>query len=235
MNGEKNASNPNLVEEFINVLIEFWTNGGALIFLADGDPLNFQVNLFLEKIDFSKNEKPNFRIHGDYTGNKYLIQDKEGKMDRIGIFNKSNHKINFRGKKIKRQSLSHNLGQIYEGYTISYAVDKQNNKITYKEPNKIFPFKIFGINSEGGISILIYEADSKGRGDILIDCGFTKCFLNMYRTGTFKFIQNIAGWTARPEVKFIAENINPWEWRPKGINYNVNYNAIYNGFLELKN
>ena len=235
INGEKNKSNPNLVEEFINILIEFWSNGGALVFMADGDPLNFQVNLFLEKVYYSKNQKAKFRIHGDYIGNNYLIQDKEGKMDRASIFNKSNHKINFKGKEIQRQSLSHNLGQIYEGYTISYAVDENNKKISFNESNKIFPFKMFGINSDGGISTLIYEADSFGRGDILIDCGYTKCFLNMYRTGTYRFIQNIAGWTARPEIKFLGENIKPWEWRPKGINYKVNYNVKYNGFLKLEN
>jgi len=234
-NGKKNNSNPNLVEEFIKVLIEFWNNGGALVFMADGDPLNFQVNLFLEKIDFSKNEKPSFRIHGDYIGNKYLIQDKEGKMDKAGKFNKSNHKIKYKGKEIQRQSLSHNLGQIYEGYTISYAVDEQNKKINFNNYKKLLPFKPFAINSEGGISTLLYEADSLGRGDILIDCGYTKCFFNMYKSGTYRFIQNIAGWTARPEIKFLAENINPWEWRPKGIKYEVNYNAVYNGYLKLEN
>lgn len=57
----------------------------------------------------------------------------------------------------------------------------------------------------------------------------------MYRTGTYRFIQNIAGWTARPEIKFLGENIKPWEWRPKGINYKVNYNVKYNGFLKLEN
>ena len=57
----------------------------------------------------------------------------------------------------------------------------------------------------------------------------------MYKTGTYKFIQNIAGWTARPEIKFLAENINPWDWRLKGIKYKVNYNALYNGFLKLEN
>ena len=234
-NGLKNTSNPNLVGEFINILIEFWNNGGALVFLADGDPLNFQVNLFLEKIDFSKDEKPDFRIHGDYIGNNYLIQDKTGKIKEKGKFNKSNHKINYKGKEIQRQSLSHNLGQIYEGYTISFAVDKQNNKIPFNECKKLSPFKPFAINSEGGISTLIYDADSQGRGDILIDCGYTKCFLNMYKSGTYKFIQNIAGWTARPEIKFLAENLNPWDWRPKGINYKVNYNAKYDGFLKLEN
>ena len=235
INGLRNNSNPNLVEEFINILIEFWTNGGALVFMADGDPLNFQVNLFLEKIDFSKNEKPNFRIHGDYIGDKYLIQDREGKMDKVGKFNKSNHRINYRGKEIKRQSLSHNLGQIYEGYTISCAVDKQNKRINYDEYEKLLPFKPFAINSEGGISTLIYEADSLGRGDIIIDCGYTKCFFNMYRSGTYKFIQNIAGWTARPEIMFLAEKINPWDWRPKCINYKVNKSAKYDGFLNLEN
>ena len=235
INGKKNNSNPNLVEEFINILIEFWNNGGALVFMAEGDPLNFQVNLFLEKIDFSKNEKPKFRIHGDYKGNNYLIKDDEGKLDKPGIFNKSKHKIHYRGKEIQRQSLSHNMGQIYEGYTISYAVDEQNMKIHFKDFKKLLPFKPFAINSEGGISTLIYEADSLGRGDILIDCGYTKCFINMYKSGTYKFIQNIAGWTARPEIKYLAEKINPWEWRPKGINYKVNYNAKYDGFLKLEN
>ena len=47
INGKENKSDPYLVEEFINVLISFWINGGSLIFLAEGDPLNFQVNLFL--------------------------------------------------------------------------------------------------------------------------------------------------------------------------------------------
>ena len=234
-NGAKNLSNPHLVEEFINILIEFWNNGGALVFMAEGEPLNFQVNLFLEKVEFSKNQKLKFRIHGNYIGNNYLKQDKEGKMDKAGIFNKSNHKIIYKGKEIQRQSLSHNLGQIYEGYTISYVVDKNNKKISFNEHEKVSPFKIFGINSEGGISTLIYEADSSDRGDIIIDCGYTKCFVNMYRSGTYRFIQNIAGWTARPEIKFYAENKKPCDWRPKGIKHKVNYDAKYNGFLKIEN
>ena len=236
LNGKQNNSNPNLVEEFINILIEFWNNGGALVFMAEGDPLNFQVNLFLEKIDFSKDEKVNFRIHGNYIGNKYLHQDKEGKMDKPGIFNKSRQIIKLNGKEIKRQSLSHNLGQIYEGVTISYAGDKQNNKLSFDEHEKLFPFKPYAINSEGGISILIYETDNQDRGDIIIDCGYTKCFLNMFKTGTYQYIQNIAGWTSRPEIKNQPDNkIYPWNWRPKGINYKVNYKIKYNGYLPILN
>ena len=57
----------------------------------------------------------------------------------------------------------------------------------------------------------------------------------MYNCGTFRFIQNIAGWTARPEIIFLTENKKPFQWRPKGIDYKVNYNASFNGFLKLEN
>jgi len=236
INGKENSTNPYLVEEFINILIIFWTNGGSLVFFAEGDPLYFQVNLFLEKVEFSKNEKPKFRISGNYYGDKTLTQDKEGKMDKEGIFDKSKKKSTYKGIEIQRQSLSHNLGLIFEGLTISYAVDKNSKKIiTIKEKEKLYPFRAFSINSEGGISTLIYESDQKGRGDIIIDCGYTKCFLNMKRDGTFKYIQNLAGWTARPEINFTIEKIYPWEWRPKGINYKVDYNSHYNGYLKYEN
>ena len=236
INGKENTSNPNLIEEFINILILFWKNGGSLVFFAEGEPLNFQVNLFLNKIDFDNNKKPDFQISGDYLGDKVLEQDKTGKLDHYGIFDKKYEKIKIKGIEIQRQSLSHNLGLIYEGYSIGYAVDKKEQKrITIGEFEKLYPFKPFSINSEGGISTLVYQADEKGRGDIIIDCGYTKCFLNMYNSGTFRFIQNIAGWTARPEIIFLTENKKPYEWRPKGIDYSVNYKTIFNGFLKLEN
>ena len=93
INGKDNSSNPYWVEEFINILIEFWTNGGSLVFFAEGDLLYFQINLFLEKIEFSKNEKPKFRINGNYHGDKTLTQDKDGKLDRERIFDKSKKKV----------------------------------------------------------------------------------------------------------------------------------------------
>ena len=217
IDGKPNKSNPNLIEEFINILILFWKNGGALVFFAEGEPLNFQVNLFLEKIVFDENRKPDFKISGNYEGDKNLKQDKTGKLNDSGVFDKK-------------------YGLIYEGVTIGYAVDKKNGKKIEKgEFDKLYPFKPFSINSGGGISTLVYQTDDKGRGDIIIDCGYTKCFLNMYNCGTFRFIQNIAGWTARPEIIFLTENKKPFQWRPKGIDYKVNYNASFNGFLKLEN
>jgi len=225
-----------LIEEFINILIKFWNNGGALVFFAEGEPLNFQVNLFLEKIKFSGDKQVDFIISGDYFGDSILEQDKYGDLDKKGIFDKSKKKRIFKGIEIHRQSLSHNLGLIFEGITIGYAIDKkENKKISFGEFEKLYPFKPFSINSDGGVSTLIYEADEEGRGDIIIDCGYTKCFLNMLNTGTYRFIQNIAGWTARPEKIFKLEKKNPWEWRPKGINYIVNYDATFDRYLKLEN
>ena len=188
----------------------------------------------MEKFNLDDNKKPDFKISGDYLGDKVLEQDRTGKLDHNGIFDKKYEKIKIKGIEIQRQSLSHNLGLIYEGYSIGYAVNKNDGKkITIGEFDKLYPFKPFSINSEGGISTLVYQADDKGRGDIIIDCGYTKCFLNMYNFGTFRFIQNIAGWTARPEIIFLTENIKPYKWRPKGIDYQVKYNATFNRFLKL--
>ena len=44
----------------------------------------------------------------------------------------------------------------------------------------------------------------------------------------------MAAWTARPEINFIVNKKNPWEWRPKGLNYKVNFNSHYNGFLKFE-
>ncbi len=62
------------------------------------------------------------------------------------------------------------------------------------------------------------NADNKaGTGDIILDGGFTKLFINMTEEGTYKYIQNIIGWTARPEVHIIVDKEAPTEWRPKTV------------------
>ena len=67
------------------------------------------------------------------------------------------------------------------------------------------PFKPFSRDSAGGVSSLFYCANLlTGVGDIFIDCCFTKLFTkmtsDMKTNGTFSYVQNITGWTARPEV-----------------------------------
>ena len=35
--------------------------------------------------------------------------------------------------------------------------------------------------------------------DIIIDCGFTKCFINLESKGTYTYFQNIISWMANAE------------------------------------
>ena len=41
----------------MKVIDIFWKNGGSLVFFADGDPLFYQVNLFLENAEFPLDEE----------------------------------------------------------------------------------------------------------------------------------------------------------------------------------
>ena len=56
-------------------------------------------------------------------------------------------------------------------------------------------------------------ANDSVEGDLIIDGGFTKLFINMEEKGTFRYIQNIAGLTAMPEVHCI-NGIEPKLYRP---------------------
>lgn len=51
----------------------------------------------------------------------------------------------------------------------------------------------------------------------------------MNTDGTFRFIQNIAGWTARPE------NHVKIDWRPKAINHTINENVEWKDFEDKNN
>ncbi|KAK8886556.1 hypothetical protein M9Y10_042020 [Tritrichomonas musculus] len=61
----------------------------------------------------------------------------------------------------------------------------------------------------------------KGTGDIVIDCGYTKCFANLTENGTYRHIQNIARWTMNMETH-ISSGFNPKEWRPKAVTHSIN-------------
>ena len=55
----------------------------------------------------------------------------------------------------------------------------------------------------------------------------------MREDGTYKCIQNIAGWTARHEVHIrMNPVIKPNEFRPKAINYQIDLDVQWNGFLD---
>jgi hypothetical protein len=161
--------------------------------------------LFLEIAEFPDVGKTKLRVGPGSDGKQYL---KPGNLrsEKIQVFN---NQRSFDFKLYNRPSLAHNLVAIYEGVTISNA----------KDPLNIDPFIPFSYDSKGGISSLFYLSDyEQPRGDIIIDCGFTKLFNELTpnpQEGTLRYIQNIAALTGQYEKYFrmFGEN-GPRTFRP---------------------
>ena len=197
----------NQANQFLEILIRFWRNGGAVVLFSDNSPLIVETNLFLSMINVD------FKMEGNYVGQKEIFGDETGLLSRPGLFNRK--KDLYKYNNIQRQALSHNLYKIYEGITISSITKNYKRKMDVKQ-NDIEPFIAFARDTEGGITSLLYLVNDNGEGDLILDGGFTKLFYNMEENGTFRYIQNIAGFTARPEVH-ISNNINPKDYRPEKI------------------
>ena len=101
---------------------------------------------------------------------------------------------------IERFSIGRNLPQIYEDQNISHA---NSNNI-----EDIKPFIPFAKNSSGNVSIMIYYTQGK-EGDIVIDCGYKRFFLNMNYNdiSTWRYLQNLTCFLIRKEVHLIYDNI----------------------------
>jgi len=216
---------PELIGQFNDLLLKFWENKGSLIFLAEGTPLCYQVNLFLENAEFPSYGKLNFRIGGEQKADKKLKPDDSGILEKNGTYNSKitltakNEKVK---KSIVRTTIARGMGDMYEGDTISYACSSKNfdylnkNLKPITNTSELKPFTSFIKNTDGGISCLLYSDDSNERGDIVIYCGFTICFTDMKsEDDSYKFFQNIIGYTARPEIHLILDKESPFEWRPK--------------------
>ena len=217
-----------LFGQFLEVIKLFWEAGGALVFLAEGWKLQYQTNEFLKMIDFD-GKKVDFYLVGDdeekgtkeHIGGKNLTGDRTGQLKEKQKFSKKIEK--FGG--IQRLRLDHNLFTLFEGDTICYASTDD-----YK---RLLPFHPFSRDSDNGISSLFYLSDEKKRGDIFIDCGFTKLFLNMEKDDTaFRYFQNIASWSARTEIHLIYDKLDARDWRPQCIDYKINPNKKWTNFKE---
>ena len=201
---ELQPKDPKGALKFVKILEKFWKNGGSLVLFVDNAPFTYEVNLFLQEVIFPGGKKVNFKMDGNHEGRKVLTADPSGKLDKIQTFNRSPLKF----QECERSSLAHNLGLIFEGVTIAYCTNEKDVK----------PFVPFAKDSYGGVTILYYCADNKnGTGDIILDGGYTKLFVNMTEKGTYKYIQNIIGWTARPEVHIIVDKKSHKDWRPKAV------------------
>ena len=110
---------------------------------------------------------------------------------------------------IGRCKISHSLNSFYEGKTISYFVEKPNdNDLLYfganeelnmiTEPKRLLPFVPFSKDSDGGFNSAFYSSNGN-EGDIVIDCSYTKFFIEMRENGTPRYIQNIVSWLGASE------------------------------------
>ena len=217
--------NPYLIGQFIKVLHMYNENGGSLVFLTESDPLYYQANLFLRDLylyDKKGNKvKVDLQLEGEHKGDTILTGDKSGELKNPGFFNKSSQSF----KNVTRSSLSHNLVSYYEGYTIDYAdYDKVMNS----------PFFPFARDSEGGVAGFFYPADEHGRGDIIFNCSYTSLyFTKKDNDGTYRYYENIIAWTSRPEIHLKYDQCLIKDYKPKKVNYTIDYNNKWTEFKEL--
>lgn len=103
-----------------------------------------------------------------------------------------------------RTHISHHLNSIFEGKTISYFVEKPNDDdLLYygkneelkmiTDPKLLQPFVPFSKNLDGGFNSVFYSSNDD-KGDIVVECSYTKFFLEMGKKGTPRYIQNIVSW-----------------------------------------
>ena len=191
------------------VQIKFWQNGGSLVLMGENGPHNFQVNLFLKKLVFPGGKKLNFTIGGNHPGRKILKADDSGKLDKKQSFNSKIQEEN----NVERKSLANNLVQIFEGATVAYT------------KGDISPFIPFSRDSDGGINSLFYNGldrgDGIGEGDIVIDYGYTKFFLDMKKCGASRYLLNIGGFIGSAERRY-KKGDHPKLFRPDDVSFTLN-------------
>jgi hypothetical protein len=197
----------NKTKEFLELLAIFWINGGAVVLFSDNAPFIIETNIFLSMIFAG------FTMNGDYDGKKEIYGDDTGLLQQPALFNRKKEIYKFND--IQRQSLSHNLYNIYEGVTIS-SITKNGKRQMNVKLDDIKPFIPFARDSEGGITSFFKLASNKGEGDLIFDGGDSKLFNDMKEKGTYRYIQNIIGLTARPEVH-LSNKIHPKDYRPKKV------------------
>ena len=109
-----------------------------------------------------------------------------------------------------------------------YGTNEELKMIT--DPKKLEPFIPFSKDSDGGFNSAFYVSDNE-RGDICIDCSYTKFFLEMGTQGTPRYIQNIVSWFGAPEKHIQKDGCKDGsEYRPKAVQININWNDKWNGF-----
>lgn len=184
-----------LFGQFIWVIKQFWENGEGLGLFDDNAPFNYQINVLIEEL-FPDSK---FRIAGNHLGGKILYGDETGHLNNNSTFKRKILLFD----NYHKPPISFNLNSKYEGTTISYFVEKPNDgNLLYfgdneelkmiTDPKLLISFVPFSKDSDGGFNLaLFYSNDDKG--DIIIDCSFSKFFLEMKKKWDSKrmFIKSV--------------------------------------------
>ena len=85
-------ADPNLLDEFMNIIHLYTSQGGSLVLFGESDPLFFQANLFLEKHEFptgygNRKIKTSLRLYGNHKGMEILYSDKSLNLYGNQLFN----------------------------------------------------------------------------------------------------------------------------------------------------
>ena len=221
------GADPGLVTQFIKVVNIFWKNEGNTIFWSDNQPFTFQTTLFLEQMVFPNGDKVSFRIGENHPGEQILEADDSCLLENKKTFNTKVHP----SSRYERKSFVNNLYQIYEWKTISFIGNgnlwDEKNFNPIDAPKLLLPFVPFSRDSDGGINSIFYAGDD-GYGDLVLDNSYTKFFLEMKECGIFRYVQNVAAWTAAPERCNVIYEVKPRDYRPKSVIYELTIERFTN-------
>lgn len=171
-----------LHDKFINLLNQFWKNGGSLILTSNNEMWLVEVNVFLEIVTFPNNKKITWRINRNHYGTKILIGDDSDNLNQNKTFNRKFNDM----LKYDREKISYNIYEIYEGITITYAVSNINSHDPIIDSTLLEPFVPFSKQFDEGINSSFYCGTDNGEGDIVFDCGISKFFIDMKKDGTLR-------------------------------------------------
>jgi hypothetical protein len=204
------GGNPHLADQFVRCVDIYWKSGGAVVWWCD-DQLDFECNLWLKVATFPDVPGPlQLEITSGCKGGKRLSRGDISSVKRQVFNNQEDLDFHY----YHRHTLAHNLASIFEGITIAKV----------KDPSKLGPFVPFSYDSEGGISALFFLSEwETQRGDVIIDCGFTKLFTELTQDGTLRYVQNIAALTGQYEkhLRRTASELGPRNYRPSSFTFPI--------------
>ena len=96
----------------------------------------------------------------------------------------------------------------------------------------LLPFVPFSKDSDGGFNSAFYSSNDV-KGDIVIDCSYSKFFLEMGTKETPRYIQNIVSWLGSSEKRKFKEYCKDGtEYRPKSIDLKIDWDDKWTGFKQ---